>query len=314
MFIFLQLILLIFYDVAAQYENVHYSPDVTNHRNLRLLQDDICGSYSENKIIGGTFSGIYEFPWMAFLGRKLARDESSNTEFFCSGTIINERYILAAAHCIQPLSPHYFISEVRVGEHDTNSPNDCQQFYNPVIRDYVIQCTGGFMTYRVEQIFIHRNYSTDSHINDIALLRLSSNIDFQYRHVKPICLPIGTAAQFLGQKGTACGWGKTKNAPVSTILQKVKIPLVANSQCSRYFSNIFNAYKQICAGGEEDFDTCTGDSGGPFQNIGLYNNMYRMVQYGIISYGPRQCGMNGVPSVYTNIAVYMDWILDHMRD
>lgn len=110
------------------------------------------------------------------------------------------------------------------------------------------------------------------------------------------------------------GWGKTKNAPVSPILQKVKIPIVANSECFRYFNTNYNGYKQICAGGEEDFDTCTGDSGGPFQNIGQYYNAYRMIQYGIISYGPRECGMIDVPSVYTKITFYLDWILDNMRD
>lgn len=112
-------------------------------------------------------------------------------------------------------------------------------------------------------------------------------------------------------KGIVTGWGKTRISPVSTKLLKAKIPIVPNNECSRYFN--YTNYKQICAGGQGEFDSCTGDSGGPLQNIGNYYNSLRVVQYGLISYGPRRCGMNGVPSVYTSIPYYMDWILNNMR-
>lgn len=43
------------------------APDVTNHRNLKLLPDD-CGMLpGRNRIIGGNKTSLFEFPWMALL-------------------------------------------------------------------------------------------------------------------------------------------------------------------------------------------------------------------------------------------------------
>ena len=38
---------------------------------------------------------------------------------------------------------------------------------------------------------------------------------------------------------------------------------------------------------------------------------YYSVQIGIVSWGLR-CGMKGLPGVYTNVAHYLEWILDHL--
>ncbi len=36
-------------------------------------------------------------------------------------------------------------------------------------------------------------------------------------------------------------------------------------------------------------------------------------QIGIVSFGPRLCGTEGVPGVYTKIRSYLDWILDNVE-
>lgn len=40
--------------------------DFTNHNNIGLLPEG-CGKYLEDRIIGGEFADIYEFPWMALI-------------------------------------------------------------------------------------------------------------------------------------------------------------------------------------------------------------------------------------------------------
>lgn len=71
--------------------------------------------------------------------------------------------------------------------------------------------------------------------------------------------------------------------------------------------------KQICVGGKNGGDSCNGDSGGPAQQIAYYNNDAKFVQYGVVSFGPRICGQEGFPGVYTRVDYYMDWILDNMK-
>ena len=47
-----------------------------------------------------------------------------------------------------------------------------------------------------------------------------------------------------------------------------------------------------------------GDSGGPA--IDYHNNTAYLA--GIVSFGPKSCGQAAIPSVYTRISYYIDWI------
>ncbi|KAJ8965978.1 hypothetical protein NQ314_003806 [Rhamnusium bicolor] len=73
------------------------------------------------------------------------------------------------------------------------------------------------------------------------------------------------------------------------------------------------SYKQICAGGKNEKDSCRGDSGGPMQIASYLNEEIRYVQQGVVSFGHRFCGIEGFPGVYTRIAYFMDWILDNIK-
>lgn len=50
---------------------------------------------------------------------------------------------------------------------------------------------------------------------------------------------------------------------------------------------------------------CSGDSGGPLLVDG--------VQVGVISFGTVDCQL-GLPSVYTGLTEYRDWILENAKD
>lgn len=92
-------------------------------------------------------------------------------------------------------------------------------------------------------------------------------------------------------------------------------------QCAEVYSRIFVSYKhpiritssQLCAGGVNAQDSCKGDSGGPLIFKGEVNLRPRFVQYGVVSFGQRSCGIKGVPAVYTKVASYVNWILSTMR-
>jgi secreted trypsin-like serine protease len=51
-----------------------------------------CGmARTRRRIIGGTETAILEFPWMAAL--------KYNGRFYCGAALINNLYVLTAAHC-----------------------------------------------------------------------------------------------------------------------------------------------------------------------------------------------------------------------
>lgn len=71
----------------------------------------------------------------------------------------------------------------------------------------------------------------------------------------------------------------------------------------------------MCAGGVEDKDSCGGDSGGPLMNTGrVRSGKLAIIQQGIVSYGPKRCGIGTYPGVYTRVSHFMNWILDNISD
>lgn len=67
-----------------------------------LLPDPLkgeCGKQDfENRIVGGNIADINEFPWMVILKHV---NKLGQVRPICGGTLINERYVLTAAHCLE---------------------------------------------------------------------------------------------------------------------------------------------------------------------------------------------------------------------
>ena len=79
----------------------HHYKSYFNHPNAYLLNHKKCGPVSSGfRIFGGTRAKIFEFPWMVLLGYIVNYSDGEAIEFRCGGTIINELYIMTAAHCI----------------------------------------------------------------------------------------------------------------------------------------------------------------------------------------------------------------------
>lgn len=103
------------------------------------------------------------------------------------------------------------------------------------------------------------------------------------------------------------------SADFSSVLLKIEVPVVPNGDCRKLYRKhkpITNL--QICAGGLDARDSCSGDSGGPLQTVEYLNEDVRFVQHGVLSYGLAHCGLRGFPAIYTRVASYMNWILDNM--
>jgi secreted trypsin-like serine protease len=61
---------------------------------FRCLRNAACGisRKDEHRIVGGRPTEAYDYPWMAGLLYKGA--------LYCGATLINDRYVVTAAHCV----------------------------------------------------------------------------------------------------------------------------------------------------------------------------------------------------------------------
>ena len=194
-----------------------------------------------SKILGGVQAAPGAWPWIAAL--LYADDPSVFYAQFCSGVLIDQRWVLTAAHCVQGMSASEI--QVAVGAYD------------------LTRFTGGRTP--VKSIRIHPQFSSTSLYNDIALVELGVPSP-----VAPIALFSGesgdnTPPSLLGRLVTVLGWGLADSATswyYPEILRQVNLPVVADSTCDAIYTYPISP-AQFCAGYYEGKDACEGDSGGP---------------------------------------------------
>lgn len=147
---------------------------------------------------------------------------------------------------------------------------------------------------------IHPSYVDPTTGYDIAIFKTDSDIIYS-RGVAPACIPWNYAStSFTGYKVDITGWGSTFFAgPPSTVLNKVTLDVVSNTQCSSKLQKTMLT-SQLCTY-TQGKDTCQYDSGG-----GLYLRYSRMWLIGIVSYGNPCYGTS--PSANTQITSYLSWI------
>lgn len=282
-------------------------PDIRQNPNLSLLSSN-CGTIESDRIFGGNRTRLFEMPWMVLL----SYDSDRGTKLNCGGTLINEWYVLTAAHCVSFLGNRLTLKHVILGEYDTRQDPDCERSEG---KEY---CAAGIITAEFDEVIPHTGYTPQTLIDDIALIRLKEPADFDLDNIKAICLPITPELQrepLVDNFGVVAGWGVTEEGLQSPVLLSVQLPILSKEKClqdySQYSLKIND--KQLCAGGLHDKDSCAGDSGGPLLYPGKVGSTgVRYVQRGIVSFGSKRCGIS-LPGVYTNVAYYMDWILNNIR-
>ncbi|XP_030564145.1 venom protease-like [Drosophila novamexicana] len=245
-------------------------------------------------IVGGTPAEPKEFPHMARLGN---RDSSNKTNWLCGGTLISKRLVLTAAHCLY--STRGAINVVRLGELDFASDKDDAQPED----------------FGVQKIIEHPGYNYTILYNDIALLQLDRAVSFSvYKH--PACLPFHDGQD--SENFIAIGWGHQRFAASKESTKLLKVQLknfgtecLATTNLNE-LPNGYNVSTMLCIGSPENKDTCNGDSGGPVLNYhDEYPCMYHVM--GVTSVGIG-CDTGNVPSIYTRVHFYLDWIKQEMAN
>uniref|UniRef100_A0A8C5Q396 Peptidase S1 domain-containing protein n=1 Tax=Leptobrachium leishanense TaxID=445787 RepID=A0A8C5Q396_9ANUR len=254
----------------------------------------VCGSpVVSSRIVGGTDAVDGEWPWQVavkFWG-----------SFICGGSLINEQWVLSAAHCFDyPSSPDYY--SISLGMYQLNGLNPHG------------------VTVDVVEIIKRPEYNNTGDRGDIALVKLVTPLNFT-NYIQPICLPATSVSFPSGMECWVTGWGTRSSGgslPYYNTLQKVMTPLIDHVQCDQMYrdslsiiSNITIIQEEkICSGYEEGGkDSCQGDSGGPL--MCKVNGTW--IQAGIVSWGIG-CALPGYPGVYTLAPAYASWIKTYISE
>jgi len=246
-----------------------------------------CGVKRTQRIVGGTETEINEYPWMAGIA-------TSFEAHYCGGTLVASQWVVSAAHCFFDKNGENptQASDVRIvlGEHDTTITTESK------IPRKVVE---------VSIIKTHPDYVSDTSNNDIALLKLSEEVDLNV--YTPACLP-NTKDNFEGKNAWVYGWGYTSYGGVSpNELLEVEVPIVSNDVCAPAMAASGRSppitETMVCAGGLKGRDGCQGDSGGPL-TVDV-NGQHVLV--GDVSFGV-ECGLEGLYGVYGDVAYFRSWI------
>ncbi|XP_036403411.1 coagulation factor IXa isoform X2 [Megalops cyprinoides] len=234
------------------------------------------------RIVGGNDVIQGEIPWQAALIDK------ERHQVFCGGSILNDRWIITAAHCLVEGREGTFF--IRVGEHNIHWKEQAEQ-------DHKVAEQHRFPSY---------NPRKNQYDHDVALLKLQTPVRFT-EFVRPICLGPPDFTESLLQEGamaTVSGWGRVRfQGAESSILQSVRLPFVDRTECKDSSTDRIS-HNMFCAGYTDiQKDACQGDSGGP--HASRYHGTWFLT--GIVSWG-EECAKEGKYGVYTRVSRYYTWI------
>ncbi|WP_343064010.1 serine protease [Haloechinothrix aidingensis] len=219
-------------------------------------------------IVGGDRASVSDHPYVVYLA------DHRGTQY-CGGTLIDDRTVLTAAHCVANVPRHRY--SVVAGRQDTRGSNGVES--------------------SVERAWIPEDYRSVREGSDIAVLTLERRVPYESARVAE------SGQRDVYAEGTMAdvyGWGRTtEGGSSSTHLRSAEVPVRSDRACDEAYDD-YDPETMVCAGYPEGgVDACQGDSGGPL--------IVDDTLIGIVSWG-EGCGRAGKPGVYTDVSAFTDAI------
>ncbi|XP_072441986.1 serine protease 1-like [Chiloscyllium punctatum] len=132
----------------------------------------------DDKIVNGYECPPHSQPWQVFF--------TTDNSRWCGGSIIDEWWVLSAAHCEKPA--HSLVAHI--GEHNTDVEEGTEQHI------------------QVAKVISHPSYDYGTIDNDIMLVKLSKPVQFS-QYANPIQL--SSSCPSAGLQCLVSGWGNVLN-------------------------------------------------------------------------------------------------------
>jgi len=180
----------------------------------------------------------HRYPWQVWIIIDSEFGPSS-----CGGSIITEKFVMTAAHCLfnkneSRIDLEYDRVYVTVGTHNKDT----------VIKEFVNDNLDNIIEISDYKLYPGYNEANDfNKISDVAILTLNQTLSFDER-VQPICIDLSSISDYSGETATIAGWGVNSDNITSKTLMAVDIQVMTNSDCK-------NDWRFI-----DDFHLCTHDA------------------------------------------------------
>ncbi|KAJ6649394.1 Enteropeptidase [Pseudolycoriella hygida] len=192
--------------------------------------------FRSSRVVGGANAEENEFPFIVSLTRRGGH--------FCGATILNDRWLLTAGHCICN------------GLNRIMKPNQIKSVFGlhsiSEYKENAIESSAFEMD--IKKIVTYPDYRCESPKDDIALLNLLKTVIFN-DVVQPVCI-LSNDKSYDGDVAVVSGWGWTMEdqsvGNPANVLQKGSVNVWKNENCQQSFrdrgSDIILSDKQLCAG------------------------------------------------------------------
>ncbi|CAH0549130.1 unnamed protein product [Brassicogethes aeneus] len=266
--------------------------EITNDNKF----SEICGRpvATNSLIVDGLDVPKGAYPWLS----AIFRVQNTGLTYICSGSLISNRHVVTAAHCMQKDSRNVKPQDLLIILGKLNIAK-----WKPLPGEKMIE---------PESLHVHPNYASSNSDADIAVITLSEILTFSAL-IMPVCLWRGpdNLNLVVGSDGVVAGWGKNEEGLISTAEPKQTfLPIVDQETCLRssHQFQYITSNRTFCAGSQNGKGPCNGDSG---SGLIIKRDQVWMLR-GIVSMSisdthSRTCDLNHYV-VFTDASKFHSWL------